>query len=188
VRNVNIILPVLVIPIVEALKLVRIEKKAISIVIILLMSIQIGLNSSAYFQNYNQLKKPDSSTVALSGLSSDVPPGVLVGVNFGCSGPTPAQNAGYEVQEDPFMLKSLDYYLFSSYYDSSIFKYYSQRNILYTPNYKDAHFYYYNKVVNLIPRMGIRSLQRFIPEEYLIKKIYKGNGSEFILIERVKTQ
>ena len=181
VRNINIVLPFLLVPILYLAKKCQQNFKLIVLYCVLL-SLVVIQNSLISKENYIQLTQPDSTKVVMDQAKSLIPSQELVGINLGCSGPTPIESLGYSVLDDPQMEKRLNYYLFTSYYQSILFGYYSQGNVSQIRNLKDAHFYFYNHDLKLFSSGPTRSLSSFVPNGYKIIKIFRGNGPDFILI------
>jgi len=183
VRNINIVTPFLLVPV---LYLFRKNQNNRSTLLILTSAIifVLGINSIKSFENYNQLQSSDSTKQILLEISQYIPKSETVGINRGCSGPMPIEAIGYKVYEDPAMATGLEYYLFTSYYESRIFPYYSQGYISSSKNLKDAHFYYYNKDVSFKFNSTKQKLSSFLPAGYKVEKIFRGNGPEFILIKK----
>jgi hypothetical protein len=184
VRNINIILPFMLVPILYLGQKSQFNRKRM-FVYCSTLGLTIVLSSHVYQGNYTQLRMPDSTQTVLSQAAKFIPSDEVIGVNLGCSGPMPIELMGYSVVEDPQMSMDLKYYLFTSYYESILFDFYSQENISQSRNLKDAHFYFYNQDMRFSLRNKQRSLISYVPKNFEIVRVFRGNGPDFILLKKL---
>jgi hypothetical protein len=113
-----------------------------------------------------------------------IPEGSYVGVNEGCSGPSPAVVKGYKTIHDPFFRQNLEYYVINSYWDFPLKSQYSKSSILQSFDQKYIHFYSFSNTNLMTYSFKTRSLD-LIPNYSLIELI-KSNGPDILVYKKIK--
>jgi len=126
----------------------------------------------------------DSRLIAEDRLKLLIPEGSYVGVNEGCSGPSPAVVKGYKTIHDPFFRQNLEYYVINSYWDFPLKSQYSKSSILQSFDQKYIHFYSFSNTNLMTYSFKTRSLD-LIPNYSLIELI-KSNGPDILVYKKIK--
>lgn len=154
--------------------------------------IAAGLAANAYSLTISIADnfKADSRLLAITSLErSELKRSNSVGVNWSCSGESPAIAAGINVAVDSSMDKKLDYYVFDTAYWSSISsQFWGTASVEYFVNQRYMHFY------NLNDRQMLRNIFMFlfirdsndIPEikGYSVHQIIQGEGPSIVVLRR----
>ena len=90
-----------------------VKKNFTSLKVVVILSISFQVINTAYVVIHDLAV--DSRIISEARLKFLIPEGSSVGVNDGCSGPSPAAVRGYKTITDPFFKQDLDYYVINSY-------------------------------------------------------------------------
>jgi hypothetical protein len=153
------------------------------ILLVLLTGAQTSLAAYAFIKDL----EPDSRTLAEVWIEDNIPNTVTIGTNESCFGSSAAEVAGKRVTADPFMEKSLEYYVFDSYGESSISGQFRGKNAseaLLQPKY--LHFYYFRDKEIYESLLGITASEE--PQkidDYKLVQIFKNNGPEVWILRKI---
>lgn len=128
----------------------------------------------------------DSRLIAEEWLVENISQSAVVGTNTGCAGSSPAEEAGFEVVRDPFLQETVDYWVFTSYWESAISSNFRGRGA--APalvNQRYLHFYMFGDKRVLSPLLGlIHPLPPQIPEGFTVLNQIESNGPDVWILEK----
>jgi hypothetical protein len=187
-RNITFLLPFFLVGIIlgiqKALSLRsvigRLSFKAILVAMCLYGVVTISLSLSQDF-------KDDSRVIAETWIAQELPTDVFIGTNEFCSGPSPARNVSKNIFIDEYMKNGYEYYIFNSYYPSTLFPHYQSKNILQTVSQKYTHFYHFNDA-NVLKWNSNDNLSKYVPSGYQILKKFAFDGPEIVILKRIGTR
>jgi hypothetical protein len=150
--------------------------------VIVIISISFQVINTAYVIIHDLAI--DSRIIAEDRLKFLIPKGSSVGVNEGCSGPSPAAISGYKTITDPFFNQDLEYYVINSYWDFPLKSQYRNTNILQSIDQKYIHFYSFSNTDLFSYSFNQRNLDS-IPNYSLIELI-NSNGPDILVYKKVE--
>lgn len=155
--------------------------------VVLAFVANIYMVSAAWVSNLNQ----DSRILAIEAIHElDIGPSDTVGVNWSCSGQSPAVAAGIKPVEDSSMEKQLDYYIFDTAYwsSASVFKW-GEQSAKYFWNQRYMHFYnlndrsLLNELVNF-PALVTNEKKPTIAGYEVVREV-AGEGPSVLIIKKL---
>lgn len=153
----------------------------------LLLGVIVAPNLIWVAASISQMLGPDTRADAEFFIAGNIPASVTVGTNQSCSGPSPAAVAGRDTVRDPFIEKSLDYYVFDTYWASSVTGYYQEYGLLTPVHQRYMHYYYpfvrpkpYFAISEFPPSLASIS----IDERYRLVARFSGNGPDVFVLQR----
>jgi hypothetical protein len=128
----------------------------------------------------------DTRITASKWISENIDSAQTVGTNEFCFGDSPARVAGLNVTSDAFMNESLDYYVFSSYWDSLFLQAYKQKGVLTLIDQSKIHFEQWNSP-KLFGSLGdVKFSHINLPSGYQVRERFKGNGPDILIVSKVQ--
>ena len=159
-----------------------VKKNFTSLKVVVILSISFQVINTAYVVIHDLAV--DSRIISEARLKFLIPEGSSVGVNDGCSGPSPAAVRGYKTITDPFFKQDLDYYVINSYWDFPLKSQYKTTNILQAIDQKYIHFYSFSNTDLFSYSFKPRNLDS-IPNYSLIELI-NSNGPDILVYKKVE--
>ena len=183
-RNTFIILPFLVLVLGmgvdsmhKPLRCTRITQRLSTIILFITLAPMAAESTIGVVRDW----KPDSRLLAEDSIKSIIPKLATVGVNDGCSGPGVPRVMGYRTVNDPMMSERLDFYVFDSYWRSSV-------SDAYKGDWWQRYFHFYRFGDNSIPPFPILSKPELqVPSGYELIAKFSGDGPEIVLLRRTLT-
>jgi len=181
-RNINFLIPLLIIPICFGIKeSLRFQFKIVrtlnSINIICLSIFLIYSFSTTLMDDFEKDSRIEMQNYLLSEPSSIS--SLTIGINEGCTGDSPAEGI-INTENDRFMENGYDTYLFNSFWNSAIK--FQKQNILFVTNHKNTHFDYYLNLDLFNDNFFTQNKILEINQNYKIKKIFGTNGPKMIYL------
>ena len=181
-RNINFLIPLLIIPICVGIKeSLRFQFKIVrilsSINIICLSIFLIYSFSTTLMDDFEKDSRIEMQNYLLSEPSSLS--SLTIGINEGCTGDSPAEGI-INTENDRFIENGYDAYLFNSFWNSAIKL--QKQNILFVTNHKNTHFDYYLNLDLFNDNFFTQNKILEINQNYKIKKIFGTNGPKMIYL------
>jgi hypothetical protein len=123
--------------------------------------------------------KGDSRVHAKEWAANNIPIQETVGVNEFCSGISPVSAAGISTAGDPLMENGYTYYMFNSYWLSSLSEHY-----LSSRNQANYHFYRLRVHDLPLPFRAESAITEFVPRGYEIVKRFSEGGPEIVVLAK----
>lgn len=134
--------------------------------------------------------KIDSRVLAVAEIRDlQIPGSEIVGVNWSCSGETPAIAAGVKTQVDTLMAEGFPYYIFDTAYSSPVNKWYwGDSSNAYFWNQRFMHFYNMNDR-NLLAEILSVGAEKASPmtspvNGYEVVKVVQGEGPALVVLRK----
>ena len=181
-RNINFLIPLLIIPICVGIKeSLRFQFKIVRILnsfnIICLSIFLIYSFSTTLMDDFEKDSRIEMQNYLLSEPSSLT--SLTIGINEGCTGDSPAEGI-INTENDRFIENGYDAYLFNSFWNSAIK--FQKQNILFVTNHKNTHFDYYLNLDLFNDNFFTQNKILEINQNYKIKKIFGTNGPKMIYL------
>ena len=148
-------------------------------IFVLITFLACAINSSYIFLHDFKI---DSRVIAANQLRSYIPLNSIVGVNEACSGSSPATEAGFKVDYDPFLEKKFTYYVINSYWPSPYQALYAKNGILQEFDQKYIHFYLFSNTE--FWKLSFSSMVWDSVDGYDVVKVFKSNGPDVIVLKK----
>ena len=187
-RNINIVLPILIIIASPGLSLFMNLLKKVKPKTLISGSFALFafLGSAVHLGNSFLITTQKQSTLVLEDyLMSRQDKNSLIGVNFGSNGPSPVETLGLPFVNDPEMNENLELYVFNSYWESPIREYFFSRGYFSQLSSRDFHFNESSPKSALIFFPRKEKLEDYVPAGYQIARIIESVGPVYVVLERV---
>lgn len=188
-RNINVLLPILIIVASPGLALFANSIKNIDFRVIVcgLFVVLALIGSAVHLGKSIEISSRIQSTELLENyLKSRSIGDQTIGINFGSNGPSPVETLGIPFINDPDMSENLDLYVFNSYWESPVRSYFYTRGYFSSFSSRDFHFNESSPKSAMVTLPRKEKIDSLLPNGYRVAKIIESVGPVYIVIERAR--
>jgi hypothetical protein len=138
----------------------------------------------SYSESYREIRKTESLDLVKKFVMRNIPPGSVVGTNPGSDGLTPIETINFSSVPDPQMKLTLDYYVFSSFWESPVRQYFYVNGYFNSWSSRNFHFDESSASSAFQIKPPNRNLEDFIPSGYRIIKVITSVGPTYVVLAR----
>jgi hypothetical protein len=189
-RNISITLPFIVVSLTAAIKLL-VSKFAnggfkVRIVVSTFIALVVGFGAGQFFYSLHRDFQKDSSILAHNWIGQNLNRSMIIGINSGCSGESPADGLGFVTVNDPEISQRLPIYVLNAYWENPFTPYYrDSRPFWLELDQKYIHFYHFADRRMIVSPIDKSSFEELVPVGYVLEESFTSNGPDILILRRI---